>query len=79
MKNLIVKARPAFAASRLGRFCKALRSRGDAGMTTAEYAIGILVIIAFGGVMFKIITDGSFRSLVFKLIEFFFTNIMKVI
>jgi hypothetical protein len=79
MKNLIAKSRSAIANSPLGRFLSAVRHRGDEGMATAEYAIGILIIIAIGGVLFKVFTDGAFRQLVFNLIKFIFENITKLI
>jgi Flp pilus assembly pilin Flp len=79
MKNLIAKIRPALASSRLARFAAGLRRRGEDGMAAAEYAVLILVIIAVGGVLFKVFTDGSFASLVLRLIQFIFDAIMKII
>jgi hypothetical protein len=35
------------------------RLAGDAGMNTAEYAIGTLAAVAFAGVLFKVVTSGS--------------------
>ncbi|MFF7247674.1 DUF4244 domain-containing protein [Embleya sp. NPDC008237] len=34
-----------------------LRLRDDAGMTTAEYAVGTVAAVAFGAVLFKIVTS----------------------
>ena len=35
------------------------RFRRDAGMTTAEYAVGILTAVAFAGVLYKVITSSA--------------------
>jgi hypothetical protein len=37
----------------------------DAGMTTAEYAVGTVAACGFGGVLYKILTSDT----VFKLVE----------
>ncbi|MYS87297.1 DUF4244 domain-containing protein [Embleya scabrispora] len=34
-----------------------LRLRDDTGMTTAEYAVGTVAAVAFGAVLFKIVTS----------------------
>lgn len=34
-----------------------VRGRGDAGMTTAEYAMGTLAAVAFAAVLYKIVTS----------------------
>jgi hypothetical protein len=61
------------------RYLSALLRRSDKGMTTAEYAVGILLVIVIGGVLFKVVTDGGFRELIFELIKFIITQIMKLI
>ncbi|HEX5494424.1 MAG TPA: DUF4244 domain-containing protein [Mycobacteriales bacterium] len=33
--------------------------RGDAGMTTAEYAVGTLAACAFAAVLYKVVTSGA--------------------
>jgi hypothetical protein len=33
--------------------------RGDAGMTTAEYAVGTLAACAFAAVLYKVVTSSS--------------------
>ncbi|MDR1214758.1 MAG: DUF4244 domain-containing protein [Propionibacteriaceae bacterium] len=71
MKQLILSSRPA-------RFLAALMRRGEKGMATAEYAIGILLVVVIGGVLFKVISDGGFRDLIFELIKFLIGNIMKL-
>ncbi|GAA4977870.1 hypothetical protein GCM10023205_52100 [Yinghuangia aomiensis] len=35
------------------------RLRGDDGMSTAEYAVGTLAAVAFGSVLFKVVTGDS--------------------
>ena len=40
------------------------RLRGDAGMTSAEYAVGTLAAVAFAGILLKVVTSGSQVSLV---------------
>lgn len=35
----------------------------EAGMTTAEYAIGTVAAVAFGGVLFKVITSDQVMQL----------------
>ncbi|GAA4438221.1 hypothetical protein GCM10023170_008320 [Phytohabitans houttuyneae] len=40
------------------------RLAGDAGMNTAEYAVGTLAAVAFAGVLLKVVTStGVFRAL----------------
>ncbi|WP_347178581.1 DUF4244 domain-containing protein [Streptomyces iconiensis] len=34
-------------------------SRGDRGMSTAEYAVGTIAAASFAAVLFKIVTSGS--------------------
>jgi hypothetical protein len=38
-------------------------ARGDAGMTTAEYAVGTVAACGFGGLLFKILTSGTVMHL----------------
>ncbi len=42
----------AVAVARAGQ-----RRQGDAGMTTAEYAIGTVAACGFGGILYKILTS----------------------
>jgi hypothetical protein len=40
------------------------RLRDDDGMTTVEYAVGMLAAAAFGGILIKVVTsDGVFNAL----------------
>jgi hypothetical protein len=45
------------------------RLRGDAGMNTAEYAVGTLAAVAFAGVLLKVVTSDSIRSALGHVIE----------
>ena len=45
------------------------RLRGDAGMNTAEYAVGTLAAVAFAGVLLKVVTSESVRAALSHLIE----------
>ena len=45
------------------------RLRGDAGMNTAEYAVGTLAAVAFAGVLLKVVTSDSIRSALAHVIE----------
>ena len=38
------------------------RLRGDAGMNTAEYAVGTLAAVAFAGLLLKVLTSDSVRA-----------------
>jgi hypothetical protein len=59
--------------ARLGsrRALRALRRRlaGDAGMNTAEYAVGTLAAVGFAGLLLKVLTSSSVRSALTGLIE----------
>jgi hypothetical protein len=37
----------------------AVRERGDAGMSTAEYAVGTVAACAFAAVLYRVVTGGS--------------------
>ena len=43
--------------------------RGDAGMTTAEYAVGTLAAVAFAGLLLKVLTSGPVQAALAHLIE----------
>ncbi|WP_018352266.1 DUF4244 domain-containing protein [Longispora albida] len=45
------------------------RLRGDAGMSTAEYAIGVLAAAAFGAVLYKVVTSSTVQTALTALIE----------
>ncbi len=35
------------------------RYRRDDGMTTAEYAVGLIAAVAFAGILYKVVTSGT--------------------
>nr|WP_107904611.1 DUF4244 domain-containing protein [Streptomyces chartreusis] len=39
--------------------CRARAARGDAGMVTSEYAMGIVAAVAFAVVLYKVVTSGE--------------------
>ena len=45
------------------------RLREDAGMNTAEYAVGTLAAVAFAGVLLKVLTSGAVQSALTALIQ----------
>lgn len=42
--------------------------RGDAGMTTAEYAVGTLAACAFAAVLYKVVTSGTVLHALSKIV-----------
>ncbi|WP_393097861.1 DUF4244 domain-containing protein [Streptomyces sp. LN325] len=36
-----------------------LAARGDAGMVTSEYAVGVIAAVAFAAVLYKVVTSGQ--------------------
>jgi hypothetical protein len=45
------------------------RLRGDAGMNTAEYAVGTLAAVAFAGILLKVVTSEPVRNALSRTIE----------
>ncbi|AVH57368.1 MULTISPECIES: DUF4244 domain-containing protein [Streptomyces] len=35
------------------------RVRGDAGMVTSEYAVGVIAAVAFAAALYKVVTSGQ--------------------
>jgi hypothetical protein len=50
------------ASRRLRARWSRVRATADAGMSTAEYAIGTLAAVAFAGVLLKVVTSGPVQS-----------------
>ena len=61
----VVRTAPVRAAVRL----QTMQSERDAGMTTAEYAVGTVAACGFGGVLYKVITSGPVLELVTSVIS----------
>ena len=51
------------------RAIRALRAKGDAGMTTAEYAVGTVAACGFGTLLYKILTSGTVLHLLEDIIS----------
>ncbi|WP_308066907.1 DUF4244 domain-containing protein [Microtetraspora sp. AC03309] len=47
----------------------AARTRAEAGMSTAEYAVGTIAACAFAGLLFKIVTSAEVRGMLTALIQ----------
>ncbi|MEE6261273.1 DUF4244 domain-containing protein [Plantactinospora sonchi] len=45
------------------------RLRGDAGMNTAEYAVGTLAAVAFAGLLLKVLTSGNVQAALTAVID----------
>jgi hypothetical protein len=56
-------------ARRLQGRWRVLRARGEAGMATAEYAIGTLAAVAFAGLLLAILRSEQVRSLLLGIIQ----------
>lgn len=48
---------------------RALRERPDAGMSTAEYAVGTIAACAFAAVLLAVLKSGGIKSLVTDVIS----------
>lgn len=45
------------------RMLRSLRQRDDAGMTTAEYAVGTVAACGFGSLLYQVLTSDSVLGL----------------
>ena len=41
----------------------------DEGLTTAEYAVGIVAVAGLGGVLIKLLTSEAVRDLIWKVVQ----------
>ena len=48
--------------------CRVIRAAADAGMTTAEYAVGTLAACAFAAVLMAVVRSGAIKSALTGLI-----------
>lgn len=53
----------------LVRRWRAVRARGEAGMSTAEYAVGTVAACAFAAVLYRVVTGGSIVKGLTDLVE----------
>jgi Protein of unknown function (DUF4244) len=44
-------------------------SRRDAGMSTAEYAVGTVAAVAFAGVLYAVVSSSATRSLMVSVVQ----------
>ena len=54
----------------------AVRLRDDAGLTTAEYAVGTIAAAGLGGLLLKLLTSPQVRDLLWSLISSAFGSIL---
>ncbi|WP_242423978.1 DUF4244 domain-containing protein [Frankia sp. EI5c] len=45
------------------------RGGADAGMSTAEYAVGTLAAVAFAGVLYAVVSSSATRSLISSVVQ----------
>ncbi len=60
--------RPSAPADRRRR-CRRLLATAEAGMSTAEYAVGTVAACAFAAVLYRVVTGGSVVSALGALVE----------
>ena len=53
----------------IGSIVRSRHGRGDAGMTTAEYAVGTVAACGFGTVLYKVITSDTVLNLLTDIIS----------
>ena len=46
----------------LARLAKAIRRSADAGMSTAEYAVGTVAAVAFAAVLYRVVRSGAVQA-----------------
>jgi hypothetical protein len=51
------------------RFVRLCGAAPDAGMSTAEYAVGTVAAVGFAGLLFKVVTSDSVRAALTGIIE----------
>ena len=55
--------------NRLSRRWAAVRETGEAGMSTAEYAVGTVAACAFAAVLYRVVTGDSIVSALDALVD----------
>jgi len=50
----------------------------EAGMATAEYAVGTVAVISFGGILWKLLSSDAVRDAVWNLILWLFKLITGI-
>jgi len=69
VENPIEPDRPAPRRNWLVRRWDAVRATGEAGMSTAEYAVGTVAACAFAAVLYRVVTGGSIVTGLTDLVE----------
>ena len=54
--------------ARLRRAVTRLRRAGEAGMTTAEYAVGTVAAVAFAALLLAVVKSGPVKSALTKIV-----------
>ncbi|MBO1333795.1 DUF4244 domain-containing protein [Streptomyces sp. VRA16 Mangrove soil] len=55
---------------RWARGVRSVRSgRGDAGMVTSEYAVGLIAAVGFAGVLYQVVTSDGVQSALQSLVD----------
>jgi hypothetical protein len=70
LRELPARSRPLLCSAStvvVGRIRRVART-ADAGMNTAEYAVGTLAAVAFAGVLLKVLTSDAVQSALSSLI-----------
>jgi hypothetical protein len=55
-------------AARILQRARGARDTADAGMTTAEYAVGTVAAVAFAAVLFRVVQSGAVQSALSALV-----------
>jgi Protein of unknown function (DUF4244) len=53
----------------IANFVRLRTEAADAGMSTAEYAVGTLAAVAFAGVLYKVVSSGNVLSALTAIID----------
>jgi hypothetical protein len=53
----------------LARRWARVRATGEAGMSTAEYAVGTVAACAFAAILYRVVTGGSIVDALGRLVE----------
>ncbi|MCL1906523.1 MAG: DUF4244 domain-containing protein [Propionibacteriaceae bacterium] len=60
----------------LAKVMSRLAGHREAGMATAEYAVGTVAVVSIGGILYKIITDPEFQKTIWEFILWIIKIIM---
>jgi hypothetical protein len=53
----------------IANFARLRGEAADAGMSTAEYAVGTLAAVAFAGILLKVVTSGNVQAALTAVID----------